>query len=67
MVEARNELDLNLKTSEDLLSKISVVLSGFEGRNKSPDLDELESLTVLLSDRLQQAYAQIQHTSLKVG
>ncbi|VDD91132.1 unnamed protein product [Enterobius vermicularis] len=65
MVEARNELDLNLKTSEDLLSKISVVLSGFEGRNKSPDLDELESLTVLLSDRLQQAYAQIQHTSLK--
>ena len=55
-----------MKTSDDLLHKISVVLADVEGRNRSPDLEELESMAVVLDDRLQRAYAQIQHTALKV-
>uniref|UniRef100_A0A0N5ALC9 Nesprin-1 n=1 Tax=Syphacia muris TaxID=451379 RepID=A0A0N5ALC9_9BILA len=46
MIKSWEEVEKNLKTSRDMLDKINIILSGFEERNKSPDLNDLESLTV---------------------
>lgn len=65
MMEAWKSLEANMKVSDDLLYGIDALLADVDGRNKSPDLEELESLAVSLEDRLQRALAQIQLTSLK--
>lgn len=66
MLRSWASLEANLNASDELVKALDTMLSDVDGRNKSPDVDELESLSLSFEDSLQRALAQIQHTSLKV-
>uniref|UniRef100_A0A914S4T2 Uncharacterized protein n=1 Tax=Parascaris equorum TaxID=6256 RepID=A0A914S4T2_PAREQ len=66
MLRSWASLEANLNASDELVKALDTMLSDVDGRNKSPDIDELESLSLSFEDSLQRALAQIQHTSLKV-
>ncbi|VDK42470.1 unnamed protein product [Gongylonema pulchrum] len=53
-----------MKQSHELLDELEKVLAEVDARDRSPELEELESIALSLEDRLQRALAQIQHTSL---
>uniref|UniRef100_F1KPP3 Dystrophin-1 n=1 Tax=Ascaris suum TaxID=6253 RepID=F1KPP3_ASCSU len=65
MLRSWASLEANLNASDELVKALDTMLSDVDGRNKSPDVDELESLSLSFEDSLQRALAQIQHTSLK--
>ncbi|VDK43703.1 unnamed protein product [Anisakis simplex] len=65
LIRSWDSLELNLATSDELVKALDKMLNDVHGRNKSPDLDELDSLSLSFEDALQRALAQIQHTSLK--
>uniref|UniRef100_A0A915ACG1 Dystrophin n=1 Tax=Parascaris univalens TaxID=6257 RepID=A0A915ACG1_PARUN len=65
MLRSWASLEANLNASDELVKALDTMLSDVDGRNKSPDIDELESLSLSFEDSLQRALAQIQHTSLK--
>ncbi|VDN34647.1 unnamed protein product [Gongylonema pulchrum] len=66
LLEARENLEENMKMSHELLNELEKVLAEVDARDRSPELEELESIALSLEDRLQRALAQIQHTSLTV-
>ncbi|VDM97496.1 unnamed protein product [Thelazia callipaeda] len=64
-LEARSSFEENMKISAELLIEMEKALAALNERKKSPELEELQSLTISIEDRLQRALAQIQYTSLK--
>lgn len=52
---------------DEHLAEIDKILDDVDSRNKSPEIGELETITIDLEDHLQRTLGQIQHTSVKVN